>query len=60
MNTQRFDEIENEVLSYISEKSHSVKDTLGFIEKHGYTSSEAENILKKIYAKHCPPKDTLY
>ena len=60
MNTQRFDKIENEVLSYISEKSHSVIDTLGFIEKLGYTRLEAEDILKKIYAKHSPPKDTLY
>lgn len=60
MNTFSFDKIENEVLSFISEKSHSVIDALRFIEKFGYTMSEAEDILKKIYVKHSPPDDTLY
>ncbi|MGN1338970.1 MAG: hypothetical protein ACI4WS_01630 [Oscillospiraceae bacterium] len=51
MNTFSFDKIENEVLSFISEKSHSVIDTVYFIQKFGYTMSEAEEILKKIYSQ---------
>ena len=63
MNTQNIDKlenVENEVLSFISEKSRSVIDTLSIIEKHGYTKSEAEDILKNIYTKHSPPKDTVF
>lgn len=60
MEIRDFEKIEDIVLKRASKKSSTVKETLEFIVSRGYTDTEAEEILKRIYIRHSPPDGVLY